>query len=108
MSKLRNPDSREQRAVSAARKKLAKIPLKDTETKINHILYETADLCIGYIAQELRHAYCNSEKLLMVPQHLAEPIKTKAVEIFILKNQSLNRKVQRLYQLTGIEPSSQQ
>lgn len=70
---------------------------KETEQIIHHILYETAELCLGHISREVRDKYCEAEKLLILPNELSEPIRKRAVHLYAQKTLVVSRKLKAVY-----------
>ncbi|MBZ0098555.1 MAG: hypothetical protein K8F30_05700 [Taibaiella sp.] len=99
MSKLSKTVSMDGLSNAQIRQQLDRVFIKETQTKLEHILCETAELCIPFIAQDIRDEYCTVEKLAVVPPNAVHPIKAKAASIFIKHNQQLNRKISLHYQL---------
>lgn len=60
MSKQSRPEAQDDVLLINAREKLSRITVEDSQSVINHILVETAEQCIAYIARDVRNTYCQS------------------------------------------------
>ena len=99
MSNKNLPDSRGEKAVLRAGKKLARISLPETEAKLDNYLFEAASKGIEYISGDIRNAYCHAEGLLVLPNYLSKAVKSRAAEIFILRSRALHTRLQALYNI---------
>lgn len=102
MTKLRKPDGREQEAIAKAKDTLNRLWIKDTETKLDNILIETAEIYIGYVANDLAAAYRDIEKMHIIPESLNLAVKIRAAELFIRHNARLNTRIQNLYKIEAL------
>lgn len=98
MHTIKKPRTKEEeQAIAKAKMVLCRIQLPEIEEQIHHILCEIADLCIGHIAKELRKAYCEKEKLLLLPTTLIAPVKSTAATLFVKRAIVVNRQLQTMY-----------
>lgn len=99
MSKLNNPEAQDDVILINAREKLSRINVEDSQSIINHILIETAEQCISYIAKDVRNAYCQSEKLFMMPSELADLVRERAATLYIQYSLSVHKNLEKLYSI---------
>lgn len=99
MSKRTNPYGREHETIAKAKETLKRLWLKDTENKLDHILIETAEIYIGFVANDLAAAYRDTERMHVIPESLSMAVKIRAAELFIRHNARLNDRVRNLYKI---------
>jgi|GEM_PF-4228842 len=97
MSNQSHPGAQDDVRFINAREKLSRITVEDSQSIINHVLVETAEQCIAYIARDVRNAYCQSEKLLMMPSELTDLVRERAATIYIQYSVSVHRNLEKLY-----------
>lgn len=85
------PDSGDDQAIG--RKRLQELSFKETELKVDLYLVETAQSCWQYIVKEVAYTYRDTEKELMIPPNMHEPIKARATAILIDRLQFFTRNI---------------
>ncbi|MBL7681761.1 MAG: hypothetical protein JNK00_00255 [Flavipsychrobacter sp.] len=104
MNRNKRTQAREQKAIERAQDVIDRLWLKQTESRLDNILVETAEIYIGYIANDIAAEFRQAEKLLLVPGHLSDAIKMSAARIFIKHNNLLNKRLQKIYGLPKETP----
>lgn len=81
-------------AISRLNDVLNRQPSKPIKMQLERYLEEAAIIAVNSIAKDVRDVYCEIERLPMAPNYCRLPIRSKALDIFLLMNTALNQKLE--------------
>lgn len=101
MNNQQKPESQDDICIASVNTKLDELPLQSSKDLLEHYLFETAERGIIYFSKELRMAFCEAEKLLLLPPAYAPIIKTKAAALYIKHDLCIHEKIRKLHGLAS-------